>query len=189
VNGKFSNPLALDSSRFAFALKFSFKNFVPSQLSPPTAEPLDFESTLAGNLSQPLPSGQLWKVPRKVILLLSNYDPHIKMALDPLLFGTYKRYKAGTSRVTTWLASKAKDMNLSNNLFPVICGNKGKGRLKGKARAAQKENGQTYQVALADIPRIAEAIASKSKVTVPGRIIQTLEEVIAARTACNACFE
>lgn len=80
-------------------------------------------------------------------------------------------------------------MNLSNHLLPAPSGTKSKGRLKGKARAAQKENGQTYQVALADIPRIVEAIASKSKATVPGRIIQTLEEVIAARSACNECFE
>jgi hypothetical protein len=63
------------------------------------------------------------------------------MALDPLLFGTYKRYKAGTSLVTTWLASKAKEMNLLNDLFPITSANKGKGRLKGKARAAQNENG------------------------------------------------
>jgi hypothetical protein len=66
---------------------------------------------------------------------------------------------------------------------------KGKGRLKGKARAAKKEKDQTHQVPLVDIPRIAKAIASTERGKVPEIIIRTLEEVIAARSACNECFE
>jgi hypothetical protein len=70
---------------------------------------------------------------------------------------------------------------------------KGKGRLKGKARAAQKagqkENGHTYHVPASAIPRIAKTIATMKEHEVPGTIIRTLEEVIAARTACNRCFE
>lgn len=111
------------------------------------------------------------------------------------LFDTYKQYKAGTIKATTWLASKAREANLLSDLFSDASetNSKGKGRLKGKARAAQKatekRNGQTHQIPLAAIPRIARAIAGMKKQEVPGTIIQTLEEVIAARSACNRCFE
>jgi hypothetical protein len=111
------------------------------------------------------------------------------MALDPFLFDTCKQYKAGTNRIMTWLASRAQETNLLSDLFPTTSGNKGKGRLKGKARAAQKETGQKHLIPLTEIPRIAKSIASSTKVTVPEKIIQTLEEVIAARSECNDCFE
>jgi hypothetical protein len=111
------------------------------------------------------------------------------MALDPLLFDTYKRYKAGTNRVTTWLASKAQETKSLDDLVQIAHKNKSKGRPKGKARAAQKEKGLTHQVRLADIPGIAKAIASTMKEKVPETIIRTLEEVIAARSACSECFK
>ncbi|KAF4635177.1 hypothetical protein G7Y89_g2936 [Cudoniella acicularis] len=107
------------------------------------------------------------------------------MALDPFLFGTYKQYKAGTNKVMTWLASRARETNLLSNLFPTESANKGKGRLKGKARAAKKETSEKHHVPLTDIPRIAESIASTKKTMAPNIIIRTLEEVIAARSACN----
>jgi hypothetical protein len=117
-------------------------------------------------------------------------------SIDPLdLFDTYKHYKAGTNKVTTWLASKAREGNLLSDLFLKVseANPKGKGRLKGKARAAQKasetRNGQTHQIPLAAIPRIAKAIAGMKKPEVPDTIIQTLEEVIAARSTYNRCFE
>lgn len=60
------------------------------------------------------------------------------MAIDPFLFDTYKQYKAGTDKVTTWLANRAREMNTFDDLFPSEAASaKGKGRLKGKARAAQ----------------------------------------------------
>jgi hypothetical protein len=111
------------------------------------------------------------------------------------LFDTYKLYKAGTNKVTTWLASKAREANLLSDLFPDASevNSKGKGRLKGKARAAQKasekRNGQTHQIPLAAIPRIAKASAGLKEQEVPCTIIQTLEEVIAARSVCTRCFE
>lgn len=119
------------------------------------------------------------------------------MAIDTFLFDTYKKYKAGTNKVTTWLANKAREMNIMSDLFPKAAETKGHGRLKGKARAAQKvaqkvaqkENGQTHQIPVAAIPRIAKVIASIEGLSVPGTIIRTLEEVIAARSACSECFE
>jgi hypothetical protein len=115
------------------------------------------------------------------------------MAIDPFLFDTYKQYKAGTDKVTTWLASKAREMNTFDDLFPSEATSaKGKGRLRGKARAAQMAagKGRTHEIPLAAIPRIAKAISTSVTVqAVPGTIIRTLEEVIAARRECNECFE
>jgi hypothetical protein len=113
------------------------------------------------------------------------------MALDPLLFNTYKQYKAGTSKVMGWLVDRAQELNVLSELFPTasVSGNKGKGRLKGKARVTQKETSQKHLVPLADIPRIVTSIANTAKVKVPESILRTLEEVIAARSACHDCFE
>jgi hypothetical protein len=93
------------------------------------------------------------------------------------LFDTYKQYKAGTNKVTTWIVSKAREANLLSDTFSDTseANSKGKGRLKGKARAAQKasekRNGQTHQIPLAAIPRLAKAIAGMKKQEVPGTII------------------
>jgi len=111
------------------------------------------------------------------------------MALEPFLFDSFKQYKAGTNRVMAWLASRAQETGVLSDLFPTASTSKGKGRLKGKARATQKETGQKHLVPLADIPRIAKSIASSTKVAVPEKIVRTLEEVIAARIECNDCFE
>lgn len=110
------------------------------------------------------------------------------MTLDPLLFNTYKQYKAGTNRVMAWLASKAQETSVLSDLFPKP-ETKAKGRLKGKARAAAKEAPQKHIVPLAFINRIAKSIASIANVKVPENILLTLQEVIAARTACNLSFE
>jgi Family of unknown function (DUF6604) len=113
------------------------------------------------------------------------------MAIDQFIFDTYKQYKAGTNRITTWLASRAREIKALDDLFPST-ETKGKGRLKGETRATQKaaqmEKGQIYHLPLSAIPRIAKAIAGKG-LAVPGTIVRTLEEVIAARMACNQCFE
>lgn len=111
------------------------------------------------------------------------------MALDPVLFNTYKQYKVGTASVITWLVNQSKETNISTKLLPAASGSKGSGRLKGKARAAQKENGPKHIVPLASIPQIAQSIADAAKAMVPQKIIQTLESVIAARSECNDCFE
>ncbi|PMD30202.1 hypothetical protein L207DRAFT_592660 [Hyaloscypha variabilis F] len=108
----------------------------------------------------------------------------------PSLFDTYKQYKAGTIKVTTWLASRAQELNTCTDLF-APSEIKGTGRLKGKARAAKKvvPKEQSHQIPLSAIPRIAKAIANIKAQEVPGTIIRTLEDVIAARSACNECFE
>jgi hypothetical protein len=113
------------------------------------------------------------------------------MALDPLLFNTYKEYKAGTTKIMSWLVERAQEMNMLSKLFPTdsVSGNKSKGRLKGKARAARKETSPKHLVPLAGIPPIATSIASTTKVKVSESIIRTLEEVIAARSACHDCFK
>ncbi len=114
-------------------------------------------------------------------------------SIDPLnLFDTYKQYKPGANKVTTWLVSKAREAGFLSDMFSDVSevNSKGKCRLKGKPRAAQKasekRNGQTYQIPLTAIPRIAKAIAGMKNQEVPGTIIRTLEEVIAARSACIA---
>ncbi|TVY17417.1 hypothetical protein LARI1_G004222 [Lachnellula arida] len=111
------------------------------------------------------------------------------MALDPVLFNTYKQYKAGTASVISWLVNQSKETNVSTKLLPAASGSQGSGRLKGKARAARKENGPKHIVPLASIPQISQAIAEAAKAMVPLKIIRTLEEVIAARSECNDCFE
>jgi hypothetical protein len=84
-------------------------------------------------------------------------------------------------------------MNIFDDLFPSEAASaKGKVRLKGKARAAQMAagKGRTHEITLAPIPRIAKAISTSITVQgVPETIIRTLKEVIAARRACNECFE
>ena len=115
----------------------------------------------------------------------------LKMAtIPPSLFDTYKQYKAGTIKVTTWLASRAQELNTCTDLF-APSEIKGTGRLKGKARAAKKvvPKEQSHQIPLSAIPRIAKAIANIKAQEVPGIIIRTLEDVIAARSACNECFK
>jgi hypothetical protein len=115
--------------------------------------------------------------------------------IEHFLFDTYKQYKTGTNKVTTWLTNRARKSNLLRDLFTNVleANGKGKGRLKGKAiaaqKAAQKENGHTYHVPASAIPRIAKTIATMKEYEVPGSIIRTLEEVIAARAECNRCFE
>ncbi|KAE9375177.1 hypothetical protein N431DRAFT_463284 [Stipitochalara longipes BDJ] len=90
--------------------------------------------------------------------------------IDISMFDAYKQYKAGTNKVTTWLASRAREMLIFSDLFPNTSERKGKGRLKA-------------------IPRIAQAIANIKGQVVPGAITQTLQDVIAARVACNECFQ
>lgn len=88
----------------------------------------------------------------------------------------------------TWLAWTAKELNLLSELFQAE-NTKGKGRLKGKARAAQKGTGvEKHLLSLADVTRIVESI-TKKKIMVPGGIIGTLEAVIAARSEFNEFFE
>jgi hypothetical protein len=110
------------------------------------------------------------------------------MALDPLFFDTYKRYKAGTSKLVSFLASTARKTKLIDHLFPTDLPIKS-GRLKGKARAAQRQKGQTYQIRIADFVPMAEAIASAPEIiSVPETLMRTLEEVIAARKECAESF-
>jgi hypothetical protein len=62
------------------------------------------------------------------------------MALDPLVFDSaYKRYKAGTAKLVSFLASTARKTNLLDDLFHAVSPMKGNGRLKGKARSAQRQ--------------------------------------------------
>lgn len=117
------------------------------------------------------------------------------MLQDPLLLDTYKLYKAGTSKVVGWLASKAPE-SFNKTLLKEKSGKPGGGRLKGKERAAQKAREsatpkaevEKYLISLADIPRIAKIIASTTKMKVPADIIQTLEDVIAARSTFSKSF-
>lgn len=114
------------------------------------------------------------------------------MVLNPLIFDTYRQYKAGTHKVMAWLASRVQETTILSELFPstsTTSENKGKGRLKGKARTAAKKTPEKYLIPLAKITRIAESIASITEVKVPETIIRTLEEVIAARNACSDYFK
>jgi len=58
------------------------------------------------------------------------------MALDPLLFNTYKQYKAGTNKVMEWLVARAQEMNVLSELFPTasVAEIKGKSKLKRPVR-------------------------------------------------------
>jgi hypothetical protein len=105
------------------------------------------------------------------------------MALDPLVFDTYKRYKAGTAKLVSFLASATRKTKLVDDLFPAILLAKGNGRLKGKARSAQRQipKNQTYQIRTSDFVRMAEVISTSTNVKVSNALIRTLEEVIAAR--------
>lgn len=108
------------------------------------------------------------------------------MALDPLLFDTYKRYRAGTIKLVSWLASTARKTKLVDDVFLAKSETMGKGRLKGKARKAPKSDSQ--QIRTADITRIAEVIATTKIDGVPDTLIRTLEDVIGARKECAGWF-
>jgi hypothetical protein len=113
-------------------------------------------------------------------------NPTIKVALDPLLFDTYKRYRAGTIKLVSWLASTARKTKLVDDVFLAKSETMGKGRLKGKARKAPKSDSQ--QIRTADITRIAEVIATTKIDGVPDTLIRTLEDVIGARKECAGWF-
>lgn len=104
-----------------FTLKLLVHSFQPKEVSFKRVinSRANFSSQLPGFVSQP-----------------ENIPWQLKM--DQPLFSTYKRYKAGTHKVTTWLATKARATKLLNDLFPKPPANTGKGRLKGKARPHKK---------------------------------------------------
>jgi hypothetical protein len=90
------------------------------------------------------------------------------MAIDPFLFDTYKQYKAGTDKVTTWLANKEREMNTFDGLFPSEATSaKGKGRLKGKARQPKWPRGRVehmespWQLSLELLRRFQPALQYK----------------------------
>ncbi len=70
------------------------------------------------------------------------------MIIDPLLFDTHKRAKAGTAKIVSWLATRSKATKLVDNVLPtpVAQSNAGGGRLKGSARKKTRRKTQTYQV-------------------------------------------
>jgi hypothetical protein len=112
------------------------------------------------------------------------------MALDPLVFDTYKRYKTGTTKLVSFLANTSRKTKLVDDLFVAVLPKKGNGRLKGKARSAQRQipKTQTYQIRTADFARMAEAISTSENAKVSDHLIRTLEEVIAARKECAGWF-
>jgi hypothetical protein len=114
----------------------------------------------------------------------------VTMALNPLVFDTYKRYKAGTAKLVSFLANTARKTKLVDDLFVAVLPKKGNGRLKGKARSAKRQvqKTQTYQIRTADFVRMAEAILASKNVKVPDSLIRTLEDVIAARKECAGWF-
>jgi hypothetical protein len=112
------------------------------------------------------------------------------MALDPLVFDTYKRYKAGTVELVSFLASTARKTKLVDDLFPAVLPAKGNARPKRLARSVLRHapKNQTYQIRTADFIRMAAVISTSTNVKVPDSLIRTLEEVIAARKECAGWF-
>jgi hypothetical protein len=90
------------------------------------------------------------------------------MALDPLVFDTYKRYKAGTAKLVSFLASTARKTKLVDDLFPAVLPTKGNGRLKGKARSVLRHapKNQTYQIRTSDFVRMAEVISTSTNIKI-----------------------
>ncbi|CAG8980555.1 hypothetical protein HYALB_00002552 [Hymenoscyphus albidus] len=109
------------------------------------------------------------------------------MELDPQMIDIYKRYKAGTSKVMAWLASKTPES--MQDRFSNGSASSSGGRFKGKERAKHKAKSEKLSIAVANIPIISKVIASTAKTSVPDDIIQTLEDVIVARSACNKFYE
>jgi len=85
------------------------------------------------------------------------------MASDPY-FDTYKRYKAGTSELVTWLADTAR-----------TCGASSLSTTKAK-----------YTIAVRDFTQLANIIVNSTepKVEIPAGILEVTKDVISARKRC-----
>jgi hypothetical protein len=110
------------------------------------------------------------------------------MSIPSLLFDTYKQYKLGTSNFSSWLGSTAKKTGLVDDISPALPEVKGKGRLKGKNRTAQRKIDRVYQIRTADFARLAQVVASSTPNAIPCTILQTLKEVIKERKECAGWF-
>jgi len=89
------------------------------------------------------------------------------------LFDTYKRYKTGQNKITTWLKQTAEKYgsNSGNNT------DKRTGKPLGKLR---KDGPSGTVVRMAEFAGLAKAIVAKTD-SIPGAIMQTLRDVIVQR--------
>ncbi|KAK6950618.1 hypothetical protein Daesc_007142 [Daldinia eschscholtzii] len=111
--------------------------------------------------------------------------------LPPNLVSTYQQYKNDTDSVAGWLASTARAVGYVSNSLAQQLPKGTSARLKGKARAEAKKKQSSssstpapvnkYIIKINDFIPLAEFIASKRDVPIPGSLIATLRRVIIAR--------
>jgi len=105
--------------------------------------------------------------------------------LDPVVFDTYKKYKAGTKKLVSYLADTARKTKLVDDLFSRTKSLKLYGRHTRKERS---QNEHAYQISPGALIRLAKAIATSDTDKIPNALIRTLQEVISARKECAGWF-
>jgi len=113
------------------------------------------------------------------------------MALTPLLFDAYQKYKRGTEDLVQWLAETARATGTVNEMFSDIQQH-GKshtgGRLKGCARKDAKKAPATYHITARSFVTLATAIANDARIPVPTSVFGTLQAVIRGRKDCAVWY-
>jgi len=113
------------------------------------------------------------------------------MALPPLLFDAYQKYKRGTEDLVQWLAETARATGTVNEVFS-DSQQHGKpptgGRLKGNARKDAKNAPAMYQITAGSFVTLATAIADDARVPVPTSVFGTLQTVIRGRKDCAVWY-
>ncbi|KAI4700574.1 hypothetical protein J4E81_003535 [Alternaria sp. BMP 2799] len=113
------------------------------------------------------------------------------MALTPLLFDAYQKYKRGTEDLVHWLAETARATGTVNEVFS-DSQQHGKpptgGRLKGSARKAAKNAPATYHITARSFVALATAIANDARASVPTSVFGTLQAVIRGRKDCAVWY-
>lgn len=105
-----------------------------------------------------------------------------------LWFNTYKRYKSGTTKFTTWLIEAVQKCghnlaDITNVSAPSPTpSSKGAKKKTGKA-AVDKTQDCKYLIAIRDFTKLAEVIvkSTKHKIQVPSSILALLDDVISLR--------
>ncbi|KAF2274138.1 uncharacterized protein EI97DRAFT_444418 [Westerdykella ornata] len=97
------------------------------------------------------------------------------MALSPLLYDTYRRYKAGTKKIVQWLASTARETGTVDDIFLRV----GKGPT-GKSRSKEDPQVPVHTLSPKALLRLADAVVTKG-ITIPHPILAILQDVIDSR--------
>ena len=98
------------------------------------------------------------------------------------LVNRYKRYKAGTTKIATWLSNSARHCQDITTILPSLraANNASKQAKKNKTISPSATEGK---VTTAQLVKLAEIVVSRS-VTISEDILGTLKDVIAARQVC-----